>query len=142
MTAKDLMTPNPACCTMQTPVQEVARMMVEHDCGEIPLVEQPGLKRVVGVVTDRDIVCRAVAEGKNPLTLTAAAVMTSPAVTVNERDDLDEVIRVMESHQIRRVPVLNQNAEVCGILSLADIARRNSRKDTGDLVREVSAPSR
>ena len=82
MNAKDLMTPDPACCTRDTPVEEVARMMAKHDCGEIPVVERNDLKRVIGVVTDRDIVTRAVAEGKNPATLNVGAVMTSPAVTV------------------------------------------------------------
>jgi CBS domain-containing protein len=116
--------------------------MVRHDCGEIPIVENKDLKKVVGVVTDRDIVCRTVAEGKNPLTLKAGDAMSTPAVTVNERTGDDEVRRVMETHQIRRVPVVDQNGACCGIVSLADIALRESRKDTGDLVREVSTPSR
>ena len=138
MTARELMTPNPACCTMNTPLQEVARMMVQCDCGEIPVVERLELRKPVGVVTDRDIVCRTIAEGKNPLTLEAAAAMSTPAVTVNERDGADEVLRIMEAHQIRRVPVVNQNGEICGIISQADIARNQSRKEAGELVREVS----
>jgi CBS domain-containing protein len=115
--------------------------MVQCDCGEIPVIERQDLRKIVGVVTDRDIVTRAVAKGLNPLTLSAAAVMTSPAVTIREHDDVDEVIRLMETHQIRRVPVVDQNGEVCGIVSLADIARHDSRKQTGELVREVSTPS-
>jgi CBS domain-containing protein len=126
---------------METSLEEVARMMVECDCGEIPVIERHDLRKVVGVVTDRDIVCRAVAQGLNPLTLTAAAVISSPAVTIKEHDDVDEVIRVMETHQIRRVPVVDQNGEICGIVSLADVARRDSRKQTGELVREVSTPA-
>lgn len=116
-------------------------MMVQCDCGEIPVIERQDLRKVVGVVTDRDIVCRAVARGENPLLLSAAAVMTSPAVTVREHDDVDEVVRLMETHQVRRIPVLEQNGEICGIVSLADIARHDSRKQTGELVREVSTPS-
>ena len=115
-------------------------MMVQHDCGEIPIVERHEQRKLVGVVTDRDIVCRAVAEGRNPLTLDAGAVMSSPAVTVSEKDSSDEVLRVMEAHQIRRVPVVNQNGACVGIISLADVARRESRKETGELVREVSTP--
>src|ERR1044071_3173857 len=75
MTARELMTPNPACCTMDTPLREVARLMVHCDCGEIPVVERLDLRKPVGVVTDRDIVCRVVAEGKDPSTLTAAAAI-------------------------------------------------------------------
>jgi CBS domain-containing protein len=138
MTARELMTPNPACCTMDTPLQEVARLMVQCDCGEIPVVERLDLRKPVGVVTDRDIVCRVVAEGQNPSTLTAAAAISTPAVTVTERDSGDEVLRVMEAHQIRRVPVVNQDGELCGIISQADIARNTSRKEAGELVREVS----
>jgi CBS domain-containing protein len=140
MTAKELMTTNPACCTMDTSLQEVARLMVQHDCGEIPVVESKDAKRVVGVVTDRDIVCRAVAEGKDPAAINAGGVMSSPAVTVKERDSLEEVVRVMEANKIRRVPVVGQNGDCCGIISQADIARSGSRKETGELVREVSAP--
>lgn len=142
MTAKELMTPDPVCCTRDTPLQEVARMMAQHDCGEIPVVERQDVKKVVGVVTDRDIVCRAVAEGKNPATLNAETVMTSPAVTVQERADSDEVTRTMETHQIRRVPVVDQNGALCGIVAQADIARHLARKDVGELVRGVSAPTR
>jgi CBS domain-containing protein len=142
MTARDLMTSNPACATMDTPMQEVARMMVACDCGEIPLVETQDRKTPVGVVTDRDIVVRAVAKGKNPVMMNAGEVMSSPAVTVSEGDDLDTVKRLMETYQIRRVPVVNQNGEISGIISLADVARRESKKDVGEVVREVSAPSR
>jgi CBS domain-containing protein len=126
---------------METSLEEVARMMVQCDCGEIPVIERQDLRKIVGVVTDRDIVCRAVATGLNPLMLSAAAVMTSPAVTIGQHDDADEVVRVMETHQIRRVPVVDQNGEVCGIVSLADIARHDSRKQAGELVREVSTPT-
>ena len=140
MTVKDVMTADPTCCTKDTSLQDVARMMVTCDCGEIPVVERQDMRKPVGVVTDRDIVCRAIAEGKNPLELTAAAAMSSPAVTVMAHADVNEVIRLMETHQIRRVPVVDQNGEICGIVSQADIARHESQKETGELVREVSAP--
>ena len=141
MNARDLMTPDPACCTRDTPLQEVARMMVRHDCGEIPVVEGQDRKKVVGVVTDRDIVCRAVAEGKSPADVKVEAVMTSPAITVTERAGSDEVTQTMESHQIRRVPVVDQNGTLCGMVAQADIARRLPRQETGELVRDVSARS-
>jgi CBS domain-containing protein len=142
MTARELMTPDPACCTPDTPLQQVARMMVDCDCGEIPVVEREDLKKVAGVVTDRDIVCRAVAEGRNPQSLDASDVMTSPAVIVSEGDDIDDVIRLMEAHQIRRVPVVDRQGVIVGIVSQADVARRASRSDAAELVREVSAPAR
>jgi len=142
MTARDLMTSKPACCTMDTPLQEVARMMVQCDCGEIPVVERNDLKKPVGVVTDRDIVCRAVAEGRNPLTINAGDVMSSPAVTARQDDHIDTVKQLMETHQIRRVPVVDQNGEICGIVSVADVARRDTQKEAGEVIKEVSAPAR
>ena len=116
-------------------------MMVRCDCGEIPVVQDQSQKKVIGVVTDRDIVCRAVAEGTNCLTLTAAAVMSSPAITVTPETDLDDVVRLMEERQIRRVPVVDRNGALRGIVSLADVARHHSKRETGELVREVSAPA-
>src|SRR5262245_39630886 len=142
MNARELMTPKPACCTRETPLQQVARMMVDCDCGEIPVVEREDLKKVIGVVTDRDIVCRAVAEGRNPLMLVAADAMSSPAITVNERDGVDDVIRAMETNQIRRVPVVEAKGVIVGIVSQADVVPRGPRGGAAELVREGSAPAR
>ena len=142
MTARDLMTLNPACCTTDTPLQDVAKAMVDYDCGEIPIVEDKDTLTPVGVVTDRDIVCRTVAQGKNPILLTAADVMTSPAITVRDNDSDEVVKHKMEMHQIRRLPVVDRNGCVCGLVALADIARGESRKAAGEVIREVSAPSR
>jgi len=142
MTARDLMTANPACCTRDTSIGDVARLMVQCDCGQIPIVESKDRKKVVGVVTDRDIVCRTIAENRNPLEMRAEAVMSSPAVTVADDSDAEEVTGVMEKHQIRRVPVVNQNGELCGIISQADVARHRSSREAGELVRDVSAPAK
>jgi CBS domain-containing protein len=142
MTARDLMTSNPACCTMDTPLQDVARMMLRCDCGEIPVVERDDLKKPVGVVTDRDIVCRAIAKGRNPTSMSAGDVMSSPAVTARQSDQLDAIRQLMESHQIRRIPIVDEGGQICGIVSLADIARRDTEKQAGQVVKEVSAPAR
>jgi len=116
----------------------VAKMMVDCDCGEIPVVENRDGKQLVGVITDRDIVCRVVAEGKNPLHLTARECMSSPVTTVTPAMSLDECVRVMEAHQIRRVPVVERTGACCGIISQADIAACTSEHKTAELVREVS----
>ena len=141
MKVQEIMTSDPAFCTPDTPLQEVARLMVRCDCGEIPVVQDQSQKKVIGVVTDRDIVVRAVAQGKNPLTLNAAAVMSSPAITVTSDSDLDEVVKLMEERQIRRVPVVDRDGALRGIVSLADVARHHSKRETGELVREVSEPA-
>jgi CBS domain-containing protein len=141
MEVKDIMTPEPACCTPDTTLQRVAEMMVENDCGEIPVVESAASMKPVGVVTDRDITCRTVAKGLNPLTLTAADCMTTPAVTVRPDTSLDECCRVLEEKQIRRVPVVDAAGACCGIVALADIAKNARKGETGEVVREVSEPS-
>jgi CBS domain-containing protein len=141
MEVKDIMTPDPACCTPEATLQRVAELMVENDCGEIPVVENETNKRPVGVVTDRDIVCRTVAKGLNPLTVRASECMTTPAVTVTPETSLDECCRVLEEKQIRRVPVVDASGSCCGIVALADIAKHARKRETGEVVREVSEPS-
>ena len=141
MQVKDVMTPDPACCTPDTTLRRVAEMMVEHDCGEIPVVEDMASMKPVGVVTDRDITCRAVAKGLNPLTLTASDCMTTPCVSVTPDTSLDECCRVLEEKQIRRVPVVDGGGACCGIVALADIARHARKRETAEVVREVSEPT-
>jgi CBS domain-containing protein len=134
--ARDVMTADPACCTPQTTLDQVAKMMVQNNCGEIPIVDvndQP-----VGVVTDRDIVCRVVADGKNPMAHTAESYMSQPVVTVKEDDTLAEVVATMEKHQIRRVPVVDERGCCAGIISQADVAWAEPLPEVGELVREVS----
>ena len=140
MLVKEVMTANPACCTPDTPLRDVARQMVEHDCGEIPIVRSNDDKTLVGVVTDRDIVCRLIATGKNPLESTASACMSSPVVKARESTRLDECARIMEDSQIRRVPVVDGGGKICGIVSQADIAKHASRRVVADLVKDVSEP--
>jgi CBS domain-containing protein len=141
MEVKDIMTPDPACCPPDTTLQRVAEMMVENDCGEIPVVESAASMKPVGVITDRDIVCRTVAKGLNPLTLTASDCMTTPCVTVTPDTPLEECCRLLEENQIRRVPVVDASGACCGIVALADIARNAAKRDAGEVVREVSEPS-
>jgi CBS domain-containing protein len=134
--ARDVMTADPACCTPETTLDQVAKMMVQNNCGEIPVVDvndQP-----VGVVTDRDIVCRVVADGKNPMAHTAESCMSQPVVTVKADDTVAEVVATMEKHQIRRVPVVDERGCCAGIISQADVAWAEPLPEVGELVREVS----
>ena len=140
MQVREIMTPNPACCTPETPLREVAKAMVDNDCGEIPIVRSASDGTLVGVVTDRDIVCRLIAQNRNPLELTAESCMSSPVVAVRESTQVEECARIMEESQIRRVPVVNGGGMICGIVSQADIAKNASRRVTADLVKDVSQP--
>ena len=134
--AKEIMTPSPQCCSRETTLNEVANLMVEADCGEIPVTDSSN--RLVGVITDRDIVCRVVAKGKNPSAVTAGEVMTEPVVCVKEDTSLQDVMSVMEENQIRRVPVVDATGCCCGIISQADVALNAREGQVGEMVREVS----
>ena len=138
--ARDVMTPDPACCLPTTTLDEVAKLMVQNDCGEIPVIDNTD--KVVGVITDRDIVCRVVAEGKNPLAYTAEICMSDPVVTVSQDAPLEDVVTTMEKHQIRRVPVVDIQGCCAGIISQADVAWVGQPKEVAELVREVSRDSR
>lgn len=141
MQVKDIMTQNPACCTPDTNLQEVAQMMVENDCGCIPVVESQETMKPVGVVTDRDITCRTVAQGKNPLEMTAGDCISSPLVTVTPDTSVDDCCHVMEENQVRRVPVVDESGGCCGMVAQADIATQAPKQATAEVVQEVSQPT-
>jgi len=134
--ARDIMTRDPACCTPSTTLDEVAKLMLKNNCGEIPIIDTSD--HVVGVITDRDIVCRVVAEGKNPMGATADMFMSQPVVTIREDTPLDQVIATMEKHQIRRVPVVTDGGSCAGIISQADLALHGPERRVGELVSEIS----
>lgn len=134
-----VMTPNPAACRINTPVRDVARMMLENDCGQIPVLDDQN--RPMGVVTDRDIAIRLVAKsGNGPAT--AGDIMTSPIKTVRVDSDLKACICLMEEAKVRRVPVVDASGKLAGIVALADIALAGKSKATAEVVQEVSAPMR
>lgn len=141
MQVKEIMTPTPASCTPKTPLEQVARLMVDFDCGEIPVVDDLTACKPVGVITDRDITCRSVAKGLNPLDLTAGDCMSTSLIYVFPDDNLNKCYTVMEENQIRRVPVVDAGGKCVGIVSLADIAQRASMADAGEVLQEVSASS-
>lgn len=140
MNVRDLMTKNPVCCTPETPLMEVAKTMCERNIGEVPVVDSEDGLRPVGVITDRDIVCRSLAQGRNPVELAARDCMTRTVVSVTPQTSLEDCCRVLEERLIRRVVVVDENGRCCGIVSQADIARKCSSEVTSEVVREVSQP--
>jgi CBS domain-containing protein len=119
------------------PVAYAAKMMKEEDVGLAPIVEGD---RLVGTLTDRDIVVRVVAEGKDPQTVTAREVASTRPVTIDPQQDLDEALRLMAINQIRRLPVVEQDGRLVGVLAQADVARESDEKQTGQLVEDISQP--
>lgn len=119
-----------------TPVTELAQKMREHDIGAIPIGEND---KLIGMVTDRDIVCRGLANGAAITTLKARDVMTPDIIYCRDHDDLDDAAEVMEEKQIRRLPVIDDNKRMVGMLSLGDVAQEASHKDAGELIAAVTA---
>ena len=139
MEVRKIMTKNPACCTPDSTLREVAHMMEMYDCGCIPVVDDHKAMKPVGTITDRDIAIRAVAIEKNPLEMTAADIMTRGIVTVTPETSVQECLNVMEKSQIRRVLVVDKSGRVTGIVAQADLAEHaTSAAQTGHFVREVS----
>ena len=139
MKVSDVMTRNPVCATPDTPVREVAKLMVEHDCGAIPVVDEEG--RPTGILTDRDITARAVAADKNPHDLVAADLMTSPVITVGKDLDVDGLLDLMEERQVRRVVVSDDGGKPIGIVATADVAEYASKRESGELLQKISEPT-
>ncbi|HKZ96669.1 MAG TPA: CBS domain-containing protein [Hyphomicrobiaceae bacterium] len=119
-----------------TPIYELARLMREHDIGAIPIGEND---RLVGMVTDRDIVCRGLVNGRDLSRLTARDVMTKGIVFCNADEDIDEATRTMELKQVRRLPVIDKNKRMVGILSLGDISNSCEQELSGEVLQAVSA---
>jgi CBS domain-containing protein len=138
MPIKDIMTGTPACCTSDSSLREVAELMVRHDCGMIPVVDSKKSMKPLGVVTDRDIVCRIVAEGKNPLEATAADCMSAELVTLPSETEIEQCLVQMEKHKVRRILVVDKG-KLVGVVAQADIATDTS--SVGEVVEAVSEPS-
>ena len=134
-TIKDAMTSNPKTVTSDQTVADAARIMKQEDAGVVPIVDGD---RLVGVVTDRDITITVVAEGKDPQSTRVTEIASRDLVTVDPQQDLDEALRLMAQHQVRRLPVVEEDGRLVGILAQADVAQHTSDERTGEVVEEIS----
>ena len=132
----NVMTANPASCSPETPIRQVAQLMIDNDCGQIPVVDAGG--KPLGVVTDRDIAVRLVAAGKAEAT--AGDAMSSPCQFVAADSKVQDAIKLMESAKIRRVPVVDGDGRLFGIVSIADLALAGKQEATAQVVKQVSEP--
>jgi CBS domain-containing protein len=132
---QDVMTSNPCTIDADKPVAYAAKLMKQENVGIAPIVEG---NRLVGTLTDRDIVLRVIAEGKDPQTISVREVASTAPVTVDPQEDLDEALRLMATHQVRRLPVVEEDGRVVGVLAQADVAEEAKPKKTGELVEEIS----
>jgi CBS domain-containing protein len=139
MHVRDIMSPNVTCCSPSANLVAVARMMVEQDCGEIPVCDEQG--KPVGVVTDRDIVCRLVAKEKDPTALSAQDCMSAPVITVTPDMSIEDCARLMEQYQVRRLPVIAADGACCAMIAQADLATKGPRDTSIEVVSKVSEPN-
>ena len=133
---RDVMTPNPATVSEKDSIKRAAEIMKREDAGVVPVTEG---KKIIGIVTDRDIVVRLVAEGKDPNNARVNEAMSRKVRTVKDDTPVNEVLDLMSREQIRRVPVVNQNNELVGIVSIGDISTRSEEATkVGKAVEEIS----
>jgi CBS domain-containing protein len=132
---RDVMTSNPNTIDAEKPVAYAAKMMKEEDVGLAPIVEGD---KLVGMLTDRDIAIRIVAEGRNPDQVKVRDVASKQVVTIDPQQDLDEALRIMAKHQVRRLAVVEKDGRLVGVVAQADIAREGDDTRTGQLVEEIS----
>jgi CBS domain-containing protein len=134
----DVMTTRPRCATPDTPLETVAQIMETEDVGAVPLVDAQD--RLVGMVTDRDIVIRAIAKGKETRGMQADAAASHELVAVRPDQDLDDALQLMAQHKVRRLPVVAEGDRLVGILAQADVAIETKEKKAGELLEDVSQP--
>lgn len=133
----DVMTKNPKACAPTDNVQQAAQLMKSEDVGPIPIVDDNS--KLEGIITDRDIVVKVVAEGQDPRTTKLAEVMTTDLITCAVDGDIEETLELMEDNQIRRIPVVDASGRLVGIISQADIATRlDDSEKTAELVEDIS----
>ena len=131
----EVMTDRPRCVTPETPVTEAAQLMKSDDIGSLPILDG---EQLAGMVTDRDIVIRAIAEGKDPRGMPVREVASRELVTVHADDDLATALKLMASQQVRRLPVVDSDNRLVGIVAQADVAVEAKEKAVGEMVEEIS----
>ncbi|MCC7450693.1 MAG: CBS domain-containing protein [Anaerolineae bacterium] len=140
-TCADVMTKDPAFCLAGDTVDKAATLMKQEDVGAVPVIDSPQSKRLMGIVTDRDLALNIVAEGRDARNVRIEEVMTRNPITCREGDEVDKAMNAMADHQVRRIPVVDQQNRMIGIISQADLATRIDKpKKTAEVLEEISQP--
>jgi len=135
----EVMTKNPVCCLPDNMVAEAAKLMKSKNIGSIPVIENKQTKKLAGIVTDRDLALKIVAKGLDAKSTKVEAVMTRKVVTCRADDDLQKALDAMAEHQLRRIPVVDNDNKIVGIIAQADVATRvDQPKKTAEMVKEIS----
>jgi len=135
------MTPDPNFCLPDTTLAEVAKLMKSKNIGPVPVIQDEDSRKLIGIITDRDLVINAVAADRDTAATGAISAMTPAPRTCNPDDDVEMAIELMETYQVRRVPIVDQSGKLVGIISQGDIATRMHKpKKTSELLEEISKP--
>jgi len=135
----EVMTKNPTCCLQNDTVLKAAELMKNENVGSIPVVENEENKKLIGIVTDRDLTLKIIAAGLDAKSAKVDAVMTHKVVTCRTEDDLQKALDAMAEHQLRRIPIVDANNRVVGIIAQADVATRVDQPEkTAEMVKEIS----
>ncbi|PYO09736.1 MAG: CBS domain-containing protein [Candidatus Rokuibacteriota bacterium] len=143
MKIKHVMTKDPTCCVPSDTAQRAAKIMREEDTGVVPIIENEHSRKVIGVVTDRDLCMNVVAEGRDSRTTQVHESMTTTVVSCSPQDSVDKATELMRENQIRRIPVVDEQHQLVGIVAMADMVGRADLRttETHETLKTVSAPT-
>jgi CBS domain-containing protein len=137
----EVMTKNPVCCLPNDMVVKAAQIMKTGNVGSVPVIDNEKTRKLIGIITDRDLALKIVAEGKDPKSTKVAAVMTAKVVSCLSEDDLQKAMDSMSKNQLRRIPIIDNTGMILGIISQADVATRIDKpKRTAEMIKEISQP--
>lgn len=142
MMCGDVMTKDPACCVPTDSAARVAKVMKTQDVGSIPVCESRNSRKLVGIITDRDLALHVVAEGRDANSTNVQDVMTREPFTCHPDEDLQSALNAMQRYQVRRIPIVDRSGQLVGIIAQADMATRGAeRGKTAEMIEEISKPS-
>ena len=140
MKIRELMTPDPVCCTPEDSAHKVAKILRDQNIGSVPVVMDQSSRKLVGMITDRDLCCSIVAEGLDPASTKIDRLFSLNPVTCREGENINNCEQLMQEHQIRRIPIVDGEERCIGIVTQADLALKESAEKVSKTVAEISKP--
>ena len=141
MKIRDMMSRDPACCVLTDSAQSVAKMLCDGNIGSMPVISDQQSRRLVGMITDRDLCCSVIAQGMDPRTTQIEKLMSTSPVSCRDGENIERCERLMQEHQVRRIPIVDAENRVIGIVSQADLALRDKPERVSKTVAEISKAS-
>jgi len=142
MKIREVMSRDPACCVLTDNAQTVARILCDRNVGSMPVVADQQSRKLVGMITDRDLCCTVIAQGMDPKTTQIASLIALAPLTCRDGENIETCERLMQEHQVRRIPIVDAEDRVIGIVSQADLALRDKPERVSKTIAEISKPVR